>query len=136
MAFATAPLRNHYEGLNVFIPDENDLNASLTNLVNLYSTRNPGDKDFWLVEMSAWESMKQVVNNGLKKLPLDLDDDLYLYTKVKNYVSIFELYEIHPTRPRKLLQYGTWNEFDGLNIMEHQKWKRRRNLKVNGEHTE
>ena len=48
--------------------------------------------------------------NDLKDLPLDIDDDLYFYSSnkqlnngVEGMLKMWEYYEIHYTRPRKLL---------------------------------
>ena len=75
--------------------------------------------------------------NDLKDLPLDLDDDLYFYSSnkqlnngVEGMLKMWEYYEIHYTRPRKLLPYGNWSEANGLQLPKDEKWVRRRNLEV------
>ena len=66
-----------------------------------------------------------------------LDDDLYLYSSnkkinngTKESVKIWEFYEIHPSKPRKILPYGSWRPNEGLNLSKDEKWVRRRNLEV------
>ena len=44
-------------------------------------------------------------------------------------MKIWEFYEIHPSRPRKLKEYGKWNS-NGLVLAKETKWIRRRNLEV------
>ena len=82
----------------------------------MYSRKNSND-EYWLLDVSNWSS----VNNAIKRLQnlkLDLDDDLYLYFSTENALNvidkkqfmIWEYYEIHYSRPRKILQYGNWSE--------------------------
>ena len=67
-----------------------------------------------------------------------MDDDLYFYsykselniTSTELNMKIWEFYEIHPSRPRKLKEYGKWNS-NGLVLAKETKWIRRRNLEVN-----
>ena len=66
----------------------------------------------------------------LKDLQLDLDDDLFLYSPSNEYWSIWEFYEIHETRPKKILYYGNWHLKEGLSITNEDKWVRRKNLEV------
>ena len=70
------------------------------------------------------------VFDELQDLSLDLDDDLYLYSKifVSGVISIWEFYEIHSSLPRKLLDYGNWNYVYGLFVLDEVKWNRRKNL--------
>ena len=75
--------------------------------------------------------------NDLKDLPLKINDDLYFYSSnkqlnngVEGMLKMWEYYEIHYTRPRKLLPYGNWSEANGLQLPKDEKWVRRRNLEV------
>ena len=66
-----------------------------------------------------------------------LDDDLFLYSsnyktnnRTKDFVELWEYYEIHPSKPRKILSYGSWTPIGGLKLSKEEKWIRRRNLEV------
>ena len=39
-------------------------------------------------------------------------------------------YQIHPTKAKKIVFYGTWNIKDGLSISSEDKWVRRKDLEV------
>ena len=107
---------NNYE-LNVYIPDDANLNISIGNFINLYSSRKNSNEEFWLLDVTYWSSINNIIE-PLQHLKLDLDDDLYLYFPTENALniidkkqfSIWEYYEIHYSRPRKILPYGNWSE--------------------------
>ena len=131
LAITSKPIPSHYEGLNVFIPNEEIKNETLNNFLQIYSKRTKASRDYWLLDVSNWNSVDELVKNELKSLPLDLDDDLYLFKKTeKEGIQVWELYEIHSSLPKQLLAYGSWNSSHGLKIMEPQKWIRRNNLEV------
>ena len=118
------------ENLKIYIPDETNLEKSLEQFVQLYSTRSRADREYWLLDVSSWQSVNDVTEE-LRDLPLDLDDDLFLFSKLKDgsAISIWEFYEIHPSIPRKLLEYGQWTS-GGLSLNKEKKWNRRRDLEV------
>ena len=118
------------ENLKIYIPDESNLGKSLEQFVQLYSTRSRADREYWLLDVSSWQSVNDVTKE-LRDLPLDLDDDLFLFSKLKDgsSISIWEFYEIHPSIPRKLLEYGQWTS-GGLSLNKEKKWNRRRDLEV------
>ena len=118
------------ENLKIYIPDESNLEKSLEQFVQLYSTRSRADREYWLLDVSSWQSVNDVTKE-LRDLPLDLDDDLFLFSKLKDgsAISIWEFYEIHPSIPRKLLEYGQWTS-GGLSLNKEKKWNRRRDLEV------
>ena len=118
------------ENLKIYIPDESNLEKSLEQFVQLYSTRSRADREYWLLDVSSWQSVNDVTEE-LRDLPLDLDDDLFLFSKLKDgsAISIWEFYEIHPSIPRKLLEYGQWTS-GGLSLNKEKKWNRRRDLEV------
>ena len=68
------------ENLKIYIPDESNLGKSLEQFIQLYSTRSRADRDYWLLDVSSWKSVNDVTEE-LRELPLDLDDDLFLYSK-------------------------------------------------------
>ena len=43
---------------------------------------------------------------------------------------MYEMYEIHPSLPRKFKYVGSWNVETKFNIDENQKWMRRRDMEV------
>ena len=125
------------ENLKVFVPDESNLEKSIHIFIELYSTRTRADQEYWLLDISSWTSPYKVISQ-LNNLSLDLDDDLYFYSykselnmtlKTDLNLKIWEFYEIHPSRPRKLKEYGIWN-LNGLVLAKQTKWIRRRNLEV------
>ena len=113
--------------LHVFVPDDRNLTKSLDHFVDLYSLRTRKNREFWLLDIFDIGSAKNVSEKQLKTLPtLDLDDDLYLVETIGEDLKIWELYEIQPSLPRVLQQYGFWNEkAKGIQINgEKVKWKR------------
>ena len=75
--------------------------------------------------------MDEIVQKNLEDLPLDLDDDLFLFRNNGSKVNIWEFYEIHPTRPRKLIPYASWTESQlELKLPDQGKWTRRQDLEV------
>ena len=115
--------------LHVYIPNEEDLETSIQIFVQIYSNRSRDDHEFWLLDVSFWNAFEDVTKL-LGNMPLDLDDDLYFYSFEynKEKVKIWEFYEIHFSRPRKIFEYGIWNEIDGLSLVPQTKWVRRRDL--------
>ena len=147
------------EHLNIYIPDDSNLEKSIDYFVKLYSMRTRSDREHWLLDVSSLvnigiipdEENDSSLNNAienLKDLPLDLDDDLFFYSHDNHhhsnnnkkddnnlgaeFISIWEFYEIHPSRPRKLKPYGQWNSSaeKQLSLTKESKWNRRRDLEV------
>ena len=100
----------------------------------LYSLRTSLNRENWLIDISYWSSINDVIND-LKSLQLDFDDDLFLYSSKidgkDEFISIWEMYKIHQTMPSKIMQYGNWSTKNGIMVMETNKWIRRKNLEVN-----
>ena len=117
--------------LNIFIPDGNNLVDSAKVFSKSFSTRTWTNQEYWLLDISAWNSVeeaKEILNDLIDNL--DLDDDLYLYSLDDKSIFIWEYYRIHESRPNSLELLGEWNEFDGLKILQPEKWIRRANLEV------
>ena len=115
------------QDLHIFIPDDKNLDSRIDIFIDLYSSRKRSDKEYWMLDVSSIEN----VFDELQDLSLDLDDDLYLYSKKfssSGVISIWEFYEIHSSVPRKLLAYGNWNSVNGLFVFDEVKWNRRKNL--------
>ena len=121
------------QDLQVYILDDGNLEDSLDQFIYIYNQRSRTNNEFWLLDVSSFPSIKDA-KNQLNNLTLDLDDDLFLY-KIKQPqpdfdIDIFEFYEIHPSKPRKLIPLGSWSKSQGLNLTTAGKWTRRANLEV------
>ena len=94
--------------------------------------REKWNHENWLLDLSITDTIEENLFL-LQNLSLDLDDDLYLFASDGdngNNIDVWEFYEIHPTRPKKLNYYGSWKSKNGLNIPNEDKWVRRKNLEV------
>ena len=114
------------EDLHVFVPkDFNQTRNIYDDFIQLYALREKWNHEFWLLDTSHAGA------KHLKNLKLDLDDDLYLYDYEESRdINIWEFYEIHATRPKKLNYYASWNDKNGLYVPNTEKWDRRKNLQV------
>ena len=114
--------------LIVYVIDDSE---NLDKLKNMYSIRTRLNKEFWLLDVSIFSTIRES-SLALKELQIDFDDDVFLhYAGTKGQVEIFEFYEIYPNHPRKILPYGNWSEEFGLQCNTIDKWVRRSNLEVN-----
>ena len=103
----------------------------MNDFFHMYALRSAQNREYWLLDVSLFNSAIEASEGKLKYLPnLDLDDDLYLFEERGDLLKIWEFYEIHSTLPRQLLPYGVWNDIDRLKITKTAKWSRRRDLKV------
>ena len=114
----------------IFLGAKND---NLQEFVRLYSLSKKWTHEYWLLDLSVTHNIEEILYLS-QNLPLDLDDNLYLFAsdgnENGNKIDIWEFYEIHPTRPKKLNYYGSWMSKNGLNITNEEKWDRRNNLEV------
>ena len=74
------------EDLQVFIPNNEKIDKSLKQFVELYSLRTRKNCEFWLIDIGYWTanvgdrtSFYDRIRNDLRDLQLDLDDDLYFF---------------------------------------------------------
>ena len=108
-------------------------NDNLQEFVRLYSLSKKWTHEYWLLDLSVTRDIEETLYLS-QNLPLDLDDNLYLFAsdgnENGNKIDIWEFYEIHPTRPKKINYYGSWMSKIGLNITNEEKWDRRNNLEV------
>ena len=86
------------------------------------------NKEFWLFDVSSLPTVYHAAK-AIEKIPLDLESDLYLYKIKGEIITLWDHYEIHPTIPRQILNYGQWNYLEGLKIVDKEKWIRRRNMR-------
>ena len=114
----------------IFLGAKND---NLQEFVRIYSLSKKWTHEYWLFDLSVTHNIEETSYLS-QNLPLDLDDNLYLFASDGNdngnNIDIWEFYEIHPTRPRKLDYYGSWTSRNGLNITNEEKWDRRNDLEV------
>lgn len=74
------------EELHIFILDQENFRKSLEKFVALYSMRSWTRKEYWLLDIAYLtknvfkEKLFDQIRSALKNLPLDLDDDLFLYS--------------------------------------------------------
>lgn len=147
------------EDIHMFMLDEKNVYDSIVNFNRLYSQRTGLTKDYWLLESTYWtnkfqgEELVKEILADFKDTPMDLDDDLYFFSGTKHIwlqqhqtkaykscnfckeisrgnIVMYEMYEIHPSLPRKFKYVGSWNVETKFNIAENQKWMRRRDMEV------
>ena len=80
---------------------------------------------------SSWKTIEGAIEK-IQNIPLDFNDDFFLYYKDSDHtIKLWEYYEVHESRPKKLLPYGTWTIDAGLQqLPPTKKWERRGNLEV------
>ena len=92
--------------------------------------RSRKNKEFWFIDISAF----QTITNAelmLNSLPLDIDDDIFLYMIMKNDTArIWEIYKLLPGKDLIVRDIGEWTKDFGLNLTTKEKWQRRSNLMV------
>ena len=92
--------------------------------------RSRKNKEFWFIDISAF----QTITNAelmLNSLPLDIDDDIFLFMTMKNDTTrIWEIYKILPEKDLIVRDFGEWTKEFGLNLTTEEKWQRRSNLLV------
>ena len=75
------------EDLRVFVVDSDHIDKSVESFRELYSMRTKKSREFWLVDITPWTfdltEKNQLIDRlqiAFAKVPLDLDDDLYLFS--------------------------------------------------------
>ena len=96
----------------------------------MIKNRSRKNKEFWFIDISAF----QTITNAelmLNSLPLDIDDDIFLFMTMKNDTTrIWEIYKILPEKDLIVRDFGEWTKEFGLNLTTKEKWQRRSNLLV------
>ena len=120
----------HDKSLVVYILDDNGIEESVNNLIALLSTRSRLNKEYWLLDVTSFAQTEKAIS--VLNLPLDLDDEFYLFSQEKNgrSINIWEFYKVQPYLPKKFLYYGNWSIESGLECSNVDKWTRRKNLQV------
>ena len=58
--------------LHIFLIDDQNINESVTMFSDVFSLRNKTNQEFWLVDVSYWNSSTQDVSMTFQKTPLDI----------------------------------------------------------------
>ena len=89
-----------HEELHVFLIDESDVAESIDKFNKMFSLRTRKSKEFWLIDVSFWtdkfhkdQLLDQMVLD-FKVLPLDFDDDLYLFSGIFVFNHFEQTYSI------------------------------------------
>ena len=103
--------------------------------MDVYTKRPIWDRSYWLFDISAYATLVDW-EKSFSDLELDIDENLFLYSSFSinrtnsHNITIWECYQIHSTKAKKIVFYGTWNIKDGLSISSEDKWVRRKDLEV------
>ena len=95
--------------------------------------RTRKDKEFWFIDISALQNIDNASSmmNMLDTLPLDVDDDIFLFMFIENNSArIWEMYKLAPEKDLILKDFGNWTEEIGLKLTNLEKWQRRGDLSV------
>ena len=128
--------KNRYvakEDLHIFIVDSNNLQQSIKFLDDKMKERTRRDKEFWFIDISALQNIANASSmmNMLDNLPLDVDDDIFLFMFIENESArIWEMYKLAPEKDLIVKDFGNWTEEIGLKLTNLEKWQRRRDLSV------
>ena len=121
------------EDLHIFVVDSNSLQQSIEYLDNKMKERTRKDKGFWFIDISALQNIDNasLMMNMLDTLPLDVDDDIFLFMFIENNSArIWEMYKLAPEKDLIVNDFGNWTEEIGLKLTNLEKWQRRGDLSV------
>ena len=121
------------EDLHIYVVDSNNLQQSITFLDNKMKERTRRDKEFWFIDISALQDIDNASSmlNVLDTLPLDVDDDIFLFMFIENdYARIWEMYKLASEKDLIVKDFGSWTEEIGLKLTNLEKWHRRGDLSV------
>ena len=128
--------KNRYvakEDLHIFIVDSNNLQQSIKFLDDKMKERTRRDKEFWFIDISALQNIANASSmmNMLDNLPLDVDDDIFLFMFIENESArIWEMYRLAPEKDLIIKDFGNWTKEIGLKLTNLEKWQRRGDLSV------
>ena len=95
--------------------------------------RTRKDKEFWFIDISALQNIDNASSmmNMLDTLPLDVDDDIFLFMFIDNdFARIWEMYKLAPEKDLNVKDFGNWTGEIGLKLTNLEKWQRRGDLSV------
>ena len=121
------------EDLHIYIVDSDNLKQSIKFLDNKMKERTRKDKEFWFIDISALQNIDNASSmmNMLDTLPLDVDDDIFLFMFIKNdSARIWEMYKLAPEKKLIVKDFGNWTGEIGLKLSNLEKWQRRGDLSV------
>ena len=121
------------EDLHIFVVDSNNLQQSIEYLDNKMKERTRKDKGFWFIDISALQNIDNasLMMNMLDTLPLDVDDDIFLFMFIENNSArIWEMYKLAPEKDLIVKDFGNWTGEIGLKLTNLEKWQRRGDLSV------
>ena len=107
----------------------NYLVIPLPYLLQCFDKRKSHQKDTWLIYIGT--QTKEEVLKEFIHLKLDFNDDVFLLSKLGDYLDVCELYKLAPGRSIESQTIGNWSQNLGLQLTTIQKWHRRMNMKVN-----
>ena len=121
------------EDLHIYIVDSDNLKQSIKLLDNKMKKRTRKDKEFWFIDISALHNIDNASSmmNMLDNLPLDVDDDIFLFMFIENNSArIWEMYKFAPEKDLIVKDFGNWAGETGLKLTNLEKWQRRGDLTV------
>ena len=125
--------KNRYvakEDLHIFIVDSNNLQQSIKFLDDKMKERTRRDKEFWFIDISAFQNIGNA-SLLLNTLSLDVDDDMFLFMFIEDdYAKIWEMYKVAPEKKLIVKYFGSWRKEIGLKLTNLEKWQRRGDLSV------
>ena len=113
--------------------DSDKLKQSIKLLDNKMKERTRKDKEFWLIDISDLHNIDNAssIINMLDNLPLDVDDDIFLFMFIENESArIWEMYKLAPEKDLIIKDFGNWTKEIGLKLTNLEKWQRRGDLSV------
>ena len=116
------------QDLIVYVPDETDIDNHIESFVKWFNQRKRANKEFWLLDITHLDLIKQTTNDKLQNLKLDLDDDLFWFSYSKRGIELYEVYRIHDDFDIKVMPYGFWTMENGMSLPPKGKWIRRRDM--------
>ena len=121
------------EDLHIYIVDSDNLKQSIKLLDNKMKKRTRKDKEFWFIDISDLHSTDNASStmNMLDNLPLDVDDDIFLFMFIENdSARIWEMYKLAPEKELIVKDFGKWTREIGLKLPNMEKSHRRGDLSV------
>ena len=121
------------EDLHLYIIDSDEIQQSMKCLQNKMKERTRTDKEVWFIDISALQNIDNASSmmNMLDTLPLDVDDDIFLFMFIENdSARIWEMYKLAPKKDLIVKDFGNWTGEIGLKLTNLEKWQRRGDLSV------